>query len=198
MQKKDWIDRRIMLPSVVVAQAIKESARGTSELAQKANALFGIKKNGWTGKTYIKAATEQRADGSYYTIDSTEWRAYDSWEQSIIDHNTYISKRQIGSQTSPNWQNVIGCDNYVLAVQYLQGAQYPYATSITYAESLVNDYIEKYNLTRFDMVEDEEAPEGKLWVVQFGAYKSKNNANAFVERLKNMGIISMIKLYNET
>lgn len=44
--KRDWEERRIMLPSVVVAQAIKESAGGTSELAQNANALFGIKKNG--------------------------------------------------------------------------------------------------------------------------------------------------------
>ena len=31
-----------------VAQAMKESARGTSQLAKEANALFGIKKNGWT------------------------------------------------------------------------------------------------------------------------------------------------------
>ncbi len=42
--KKGWQERRIMLPSVVIAQAIKESARGTSELARNANALFGIKK----------------------------------------------------------------------------------------------------------------------------------------------------------
>ena len=42
---QDWRERRIMLPSIVIAQAIKESARGTSELALQANALFGIKKN---------------------------------------------------------------------------------------------------------------------------------------------------------
>ncbi|MBD5456583.1 MAG: N-acetylmuramoyl-L-alanine amidase [Lachnospiraceae bacterium] len=44
--EKDWRERRIVLPSVVVAQAMKESAWGTSELAKEANALFGIKKNG--------------------------------------------------------------------------------------------------------------------------------------------------------
>ena len=38
--RRDWIERRLVLPSVVVAQAIKESASGTSELALKANALF--------------------------------------------------------------------------------------------------------------------------------------------------------------
>ena len=75
---EDWRERRIMLPSIVIAQAMKESGRGTSELALKAKALFGIKKNGWTGKTYVKVAVEQRPDGSYYTVDNTEWRAYDS------------------------------------------------------------------------------------------------------------------------
>ncbi len=52
-----------MLPSVVIAQAAIESAVGTSELAQNANALFGIKLNGWTGRSYVKDATEQLPDG---------------------------------------------------------------------------------------------------------------------------------------
>lgn len=195
--KQDWIERKIMLPSVVVAQAIKESARGTSELAIKANALFGIKKNGWTGKTYIKVATEQRSDGSYYTVDAAEWRAYDSWEESILDHNCYIATRKIGNQKEPNWKNVIGCDNYILAIQYLQDAQYKYATSLTYAESLVNDYIEKYNLTKYDEIEDEIAPEGKLWMIQLGGYKSKKEADEHMKKLENMGITAVLKLYSE-
>ena len=99
--KEDWEKRRIVLPSVVVAQAIKESAWGTSELAREANALFGIKKNGWTGRTYKKAATEQRSDGSYYTKDDTLWRAYDSWEQSIRDHNDYIATRRTFTGSLP-------------------------------------------------------------------------------------------------
>lgn len=193
--RRDWIERKLVLPSVVVAQAIKESASGTSELAQKANALFGIKKNGWTGKTYIKDASEQNKDGSYRTDRNVEWRAYDSWEESIIDHNTYIATRKIGNQTEPNWYNVIGEESYVLAVQYLQNAQFAYATSKTYAESLIRDYIEKYNLTRFDVIEDDVAPDGTLYVVQFGAYKYKSNALSFQRRLESMGIISLIKNY---
>lgn len=59
---RDWRERKIILPSVVVAQAIKESAWGTSELARNAKALFGIKENGWNGRIYLKAATEQRPD----------------------------------------------------------------------------------------------------------------------------------------
>lgn len=193
--RRDWIERKLVLPSVVVAQAIKESASGTSELAQKANALFGIKENGWTGKTYIKDASEQNKDGSYRTDRNVEWRAYDSWEESIIDHNTYIATRKIGNQTEPNWYNVIGEESYVLAVQHLQDAQFAYATSKTYAESLIRDYIEKYNLTRFDVIEDDVAPDGTLYVVQLGAYKYKSNALAFQRRLESMGIISLIKNY---
>lgn len=146
--KEDWEKRRIVLPSVVVAQAIKESAWGTSELAREANALFGIKKNGWTGRTYKKAATEQRSDGSYYTKDDTLWRAYDSWEQSIRDHNDYIATRRTDGGRTLRYSEVIGCDNHVLACRYLQ--ECGYATSLTYGESLVRDYIEKYHLLRFD------------------------------------------------
>lgn len=193
--RRDWIERRLVLPSVVVAQAIKESASGTSELAQKANALFGIKKNDWTGRTYIKDASEQNADGSYRTDKAVEWRAYDSWEESIIDHNTYIATRRIGNQIEPNWKNVIGESNYILAVQHLQDAQFAYATSKTYAESLITDYIEKYNLARFDVIEDDVAPDGTLYVIQLGAYKYKSTALAFQRRLERIGIISLIKNY---
>lgn len=146
--KEDWEKRRIVLPSVVVAQAIKESAWGTSELAREANALFGIKKNVRTGRTYKKAATEQRSDGSYYTKEDTLWRAYDSWEQSIRDHNDYIATRSTDGGRTLRYSKVIGCDNHVLACRYLQ--ECGYATSLTYGESLVRDYIEKYHLLRFD------------------------------------------------
>lgn len=193
--QKDWLRRRLILPSVTIAQALKESAFGTSELAQKANALFGIKKNGWTGKTYIKDATEQNTDGSYRVDKNTEWRAYDSWEDSIIDHNTYLAERKVGNQTEPNWSKVVGEPNYILAVQHLQDAQYPYATSKTYAESLINDYIEKYNLTQYDVIEDEIAPDGMLYVVQVGAYKSHNNAIMLQNQLEQKGIISVINQY---
>lgn len=146
--RRDWAERRIMLPSVVMAQAIKESAWGTSELAIQANALFGIKENGWSGKIYVKQATEQRPDGSYYTVDNTRWRAYDSWEQSIIDHNDYIATRSTDGGKTLRYAPIVGCDNYALVCRYLQ--ECGYATSITYAESLINDYIEKYDLVTYD------------------------------------------------
>lgn len=149
---EDWRERKIILPSVVTAQAIKESAWGTSELARQANALFGIKENGWTGRIYVKTAVEQRKDGSYYAVPQTKWRAYDSPEQSILDHNDYIATRSTDGGRTLRYQPVIGCDNYILACQYLQKCGY--ATAAGYADSLIHDYIEKYNLTQFDFWEE--------------------------------------------
>ena len=191
--RKDWQERHIMLPSVVIAQAAIESGVGTSELAQNANALFGIKLNGWTGRVYVKDATEQNPDGSYRVDKNTLWRAYDSWEQSVIDHNEYIATRSTDGGRTLRYAPVIGCESYVLACQHLQ--QCGYATSQTYEKTLIN-YIEKYDLVKYDVVEPEQiAPEGFLSIVQAGAYKSLNNAKTLRRRLEGMGIVSLIKKY---
>lgn len=143
---KDWLERKIMLPSVVIAQAILESGWGKSELAVNAYALFGIKKNGWTGKTYIKSATEQRPDGTYYEVDATEWRAYDSWDESIIDHNNYIATREL-SNGNLRYAKIIGNTDYKDVCKLLK--ECGYATSITYPDKLI-DLINKHNLTQYD------------------------------------------------
>lgn len=142
----DWKDRRIMLPSVVIAQAILESAWGKSELAEKAKALFGIKKHDWTGKTYIKVATEQLTDGTYTTVKNTEWRAYDSWEESVIDHNDYIATRKL-SNGSLRYEKIIGNTDYKDVCELLK--ECGYATSLTYPEKLIK-LIEQYELTQYD------------------------------------------------
>ena len=142
----DWRERHIMLPSVVIAQAILESGWGKSELAEKAKALFGIKRHDWTGKTYIKVATEQLEDGTYITVKNTEWRAYDSWEQSIIDHNDYIATRKL-SNGALRYESILGNTDYKDVCELLQSCGY--ATSLTYAEKLIK-LIEQYELTQYD------------------------------------------------
>lgn len=191
--REDWLERRIILPSVVVAQAIKESGAGKSELAQNANAIFGIKKNGWTGQTYIKAATEQNPDGTYRTDTAVEWRKYSSWRESIIDHNTYIATRMIGNQKEPNWKAIIGETDYKKVAEGLQSAQFAYATSQNYAQSLIEDYIEKENLTRFDSMPSSDVPVSEvLYRVQVGAYKDETIASARMNDVKNSGIDALI------
>lgn len=182
--QKDWQERHIMLPSVVVAQAMKESAFGTSELAQNANALFGIKKNGWTGKTYVKQAIEQKPDGSYYVVDDTEWRAYDSWEESIIDHNDYIATRSTDGGKTLRYADIIGNADCAQVCKGLQEAGY--ATSLTYSESLINDYILPYNLMRFDV---EAAPsDGTIWVCSIADVSTQAEAESYAEQFRQMGI----------
>ncbi|MCI8355194.1 MAG: hypothetical protein HFI47_08935 [Lachnospiraceae bacterium] len=191
--RKDWQENHVMLPSVVIAQAAIESAAGTSELAQNANALFGIKLNGWTGRSYVKDATEQLPDGTYHIDKNELWRAYDSWEQSVLDHNEYIATRSTDGGRTLRYGPVIGCREYILTCQYLR--QCGYATSQSYAETLIN-YIEQYGLQGYDEFEPEQiAPEGYLWIVQAGAYTSLNNARRLQERLKKMGIASLVNKY---
>lgn len=182
--QKDWQERHIMLPSVVVAQAMKESAFGTSELAQNANALFGIKKNGWTGETYVKQAVEQKPDGTYYVVDDTEWRAYRSWEESILDHNNYIATRSTDGGKTLRYAAVIGNTDCAQVCKGLQEAGY--ATSLTYSESLVNDYILPYNLMRFDT----ETPpsDGTVWVCSIADMSTKEQADGYAEKFRQMGI----------
>lgn len=197
--RKDWLNRRIMLPSVVIAQALKESAVGKSELAVNANALFGIKLNDWTGKSYTKKADEQNADGSMRVDPNCLWRAYENWEESIIDHNTYIAERKVGKQVNPNFKNVIGetnvkkviagligndnrlevaerCTDSELKEYVLQGTtEYGYATGLNYAQSLLDDYILKYNLTKYDVIEEVEPMNKKiLFVLDPGHYPNYN------------------------
>ena len=182
--QKDWQERHIMLPSVVVAQAMKESAFGTSELAQNANALFGIKKNGWTGETYVKQAVEQKPDGTYYVVDDTEWRAYRSWEESILDHNNYIATRSTDGGKTLRYAAVIGNADCAQVCKALQEAGY--ATSLTYSESLINDYILPYNLMRFDT----ETPpsDGTIWVCSVADMSTKEQADGYAEKFRQMGI----------
>lgn len=235
-----------ILPSITIAQAIKESGRGTSELAvgkyperngywSGANALFGIKKNGWTGKTYVKIATEQNADGSYRQEDA-EWRAYDSWKDSIIDHADYICNRKVGNQAEPNFKGLIGETNLDKALGALVGnsdkalkekvlvacindsslyeaiknstTTYSYATSITYAWSLKHDYIEKYDLTKYDKIALEggqitptvkptepkvEDTNEQFYYVTVGYYRSLSNAQSFANQLRSRGINTTIQ-----
>ncbi len=197
--RADWQLRKIMLPSIVVAQACKESGLGTTELAKNANALFGIKLNGWTGESYTKVAYEMNPDGSQRVVEETLWRKYASWDDSIIDHNTYIAERKVGNQKKPNFKSVIGETNLKKALAGLVGndrrtevavrctdselrkyvldgtTEYGYATGLGYVQSLLDDYIIKYNLTQYDVFEEEKEDAGMLRIA-FSAGHGKYTA----------------------
>ena len=143
--KKDMQTSHI-LASITTAQAILESGYGTSELAKKANALFGIKKNGWTGKTYTVKSKEE-INGKLVWKTSV-FRKYDSYADSITDHSLYLMTRKVYGKNL-TYSKVVGECNYKKAAQALQNAGY--SSYSNYANMLCN-LIEKYKLTQYDVL----------------------------------------------
>jgi flagellum-specific peptidoglycan hydrolase FlgJ len=74
-----------ILTSLTLAQAVLESASGTSELAINANALFGIKWSETCGYDKYLKSTKEYENGQEITINAY-FRKYNSWQESIIDH----------------------------------------------------------------------------------------------------------------
>nr|DAN14833.1 MAG TPA: Cell wall hydrolase autolysin [Caudoviricetes sp.] len=141
-------NRNNLLPSPTLAQAIIESRYGTSTLATQANALFGIKANSkWTGKTY-SINTKEYKNGQYVTVVAA-FRAYDSWDESIIDHNQFLLKNK-------RYSNLVGVRDYKEYCKLIK--QDGYATSPTYTQTLI-DCIEKYNLAQYDVITEEKKDE---------------------------------------
>lgn len=143
--KKDMQTSHI-LASITTAQAILESGYGTSELAKKANALFGIKKNGWTGKTYTVKSKEE-INGKLVWKTSV-FRKYDSYAESIADHSNYLKTRKADGKNL-TYKKIVGECNYKKAAQALQNAGY--STYSNYTSMLCN-LIEKYKLTQYDVL----------------------------------------------
>ena len=146
-----------ILASVSLAQFILESGYGKSELAQKANNCFGMKKslsgNTWTGSVwdgksiYTKKTQEDDGTGKHYTI-TADFRKYPDIEKSIADHSAYLLGAKNGSKK--RYAGLKGCKNYKKAVKIIKAGGY--ATSTTYVEKLCS-IIEKWNLTKYDKTE---------------------------------------------
>ena len=149
-QKKTGI-----LASISLAQFILESSYGKSELAQKANNCFGMKKslsgNTWSGSVwdgksiYTKKTKEQNKDGSY-TLITADFRKYPSIEDSIADHSAYLLGAKNGSKK--RYAGLKGCKDYKKAAKIIKAGGY--ATSLTYVDKLCS-IIEKWKLTQYDV-----------------------------------------------
>ncbi|MEK5070238.1 N-acetylmuramoyl-L-alanine amidase [Sporosarcina sp. FSL K6-1508] len=135
-----------VLPSLIIAQGILESASGTSELALKANNLFGIKSSSeWPGDIYTKRTAENKNDGTVYYIDA-DFRKYPTFEGCVIDlvqkytHGT-------GRETSNRYEAVLNQTDYKKATAAVKASGY--ATDVNYPEKL-NKLIEQYDLMKYD------------------------------------------------
>ena len=143
-----------ILASISLAQFILESGYGKSELSQKANNCFGMKKslsgNTWGGSVwdgtsvYTKETQEQNADGSYTTV-TADFRKYACVEDSIADHSAYLLGAKNGNKL--RYEGISGMTDYKAAAQLIKNGGY--ATSLTYVEKLCS-IIERWNLTQYD------------------------------------------------
>ena len=130
-----------ILPSIIVAQAILESARGTSELARKANNLFGIKGN-YNGQSYT-VKTKEYLNGKWTTVNAA-FKKYPSYRESIIDHGNFFTSTPWRTQ---NYKRVLNAKDYKTQAKALQACGY--ATDPQYANKLIN-LIETNNLSSLD------------------------------------------------
>ncbi|GMY01754.1 glucosaminidase domain-containing protein [Streptococcus equi] len=132
----EWHNHKI-LPSLTAAQAILES--GWGKYAPH-NALFGIKADSsWSGKSFDTKTQEEYQPGVVTDLVD-RFRAYDSWDESILDHGQFLVD-------NPRYHAVIGETDYKKACHAIKAAGY--ATASDYAELLIQ-LIEENNLQKWD------------------------------------------------
>ena len=121
---EDWQERHICLPSLIIALAIDGTDWGQSD--------------GFLSRREMFPNRRDDGDESCSTLN-----------KAVFSHNNYLTVWRGENQKEPNWKHLIGQKNYILAVQYLQTAEYPYSSEEGYEAKLIN-LIEKYKLMRFE------------------------------------------------
>lgn len=134
-----------ILASVTIVQAILESNWGESGLTKNAKNLFGMKAGkSWTGARYNAKTKEQTKAGVEYTVDA-DFRAYDTWIDSIADHSKYLTNAMNGSK--PRYAGIVGQTDPRTVANIIKNGGY--ATDVKYVDKLCN-LINQYNLTEYD------------------------------------------------
>ncbi|EOI53114.1 peptidoglycan DD-metalloendopeptidase family protein [Enterococcus gilvus] len=131
--------------SVMIAQAILESASGQSSLAKAPNYnLFGIKGT-HNGKTVSMATEEDFGNGNLYATQAG-FRVYENYEDSLTDYAKLIKEGISGNSNyySGVWKT--NAKTYQAATKFLTGR---YATDTSYNQKL-NGLIETYDLIKYD------------------------------------------------
>lgn len=131
--------------SVMIAQAILESASGQSQLAQAPNYnLFGIKGT-HNGKCVSFATQEDLGNGVLYTTQAT-FRQYENYEDSLNDYAKLLKEGLTGNSHFYEGVWKSNAKIYQEATKFLTGR---YATDTSYDKKL-NGLIETYDLTKYD------------------------------------------------
>ena len=133
-----------LFSSVVIAQALCESAWGGSQIMMKANAIYGIKAfSDWKGKVY-NAKTQECYDGSKYTDIQACFSAYNNLQESIADYFDLITKTE-------RYRKACVANSPLECITAIKNGGY--ATSPTYINTIMS-IINSNNLTKYDNVEN--------------------------------------------
>lgn len=125
--------------AAVIAQAVIESAAGTSKLASVYHNYFGLKCGSkWRGASVNMATKEEYKVGTLTTIRDN-FRAYDNMQEGVKGYYDFIS--------SARYSNLKTATDYETYARYLK--QDGYATSSTYVNTLVST-VKKYGLAQYD------------------------------------------------
>lgn len=183
----------IKVYSPIIAQAILESAMGTSELAVNAHNYFGLKyKSNVAAEAYVKIGSEQNQDGTYYS-GVMMWCKFPSMAYGVKGYFDFIS--------APRYANLKGVTE---PEQYLMNIKADgYATSKNYVQNLMN-VIREYNLTQYDPKTEERKestmiinlhaghnPDGKVACGAIGLIKESTENRAVkdkvISKLRSLG-----------
>ena len=144
-QARELCQENDLYASVMIAQAVVESASGSSGLScEPYNNLFGIK-GAYEGKSVRMKTQEDDGQGNLETIVA-EFRRYPSLTESLKDYVGLLTGDSLYAPVKKS-----NTESYEDACDYLQGH---YATSTTYSRTL-KAYIDTYDLTQFDVPSDQ-------------------------------------------
>lgn len=129
-----------ILPSLTIAQAIKESGWGKSSLGAKHYNFFGMKWTKTCGTKYVEYNTKEWNGKEYITIKA-KFRSYDNFSYGIEGYYKFITGYK-------RYSNLIGELDSRTACMNIQ--KDGWATSPTYGTSLYNDYVIPYDLMKYD------------------------------------------------
>lgn len=125
--------------STVIAQAVIESASGTSSLGYKYHNYFGMKcGSSWRGKSVNLATKEEYTVGQITNIKAN-FRVYDSMAEGVAGYYDFISTKR--------YANLKEARDYKEYAQMLKADGY--ATSSSYVNTLIST-VNKYDLTKYD------------------------------------------------
>lgn len=190
-------DYNICVYSPIIAQAILESAYGTSELAVNAHNYFGLKYRQNRCPTacgiYYKIGSEQNTDGTY-TSSAMQWMKFPDMESGVKGYFDFIN--------ISNYQNLKGVTDPKTYLEAIKSDGY--ATSTKYVQNLLN-VIERYDLTKYDASPDKGTkdvkmrfnvhaghnPDGKVACGAIGfiseSTEARNVKNSVISLLKSLG-----------